>query len=178
MEIPSVVTARLLLRAWTPADGEALFKILQEEDILRYFPNPKPPEKSTAEAYIDRHLAQWERFGYGHWAVVTPADGRVVGWNGLEYLPELGEVEVAYLLSHAVWGRGYATEVAKAAIHFGFEQAGLKQIIGLVHPDNAASIRVFEKCGLKFADQLRLWGMEILRYRIGQAAYPTRSTEG
>ncbi len=166
MEIPSVQTERLLLRAWTPADVDALFTILQEKDILRYFPNPNAPERSKVEAYISRHLAHWSQRGFGHWAVITPQDGRLIGWNGLEYLPELNEVEVAYLLSHQAWGRGYATEAAGAAIRFGFEAKGLEAIIGLVHPDNAASIHVLEKCGLRYADRIELWGLEMLRYRI------------
>lgn len=147
-------------------DGDTWFNILQEKDILRFFPNPNPPARFKADAYIQHHLAHWKQHGYGHWAVVTPQDGRVVGWNGLEYLSELDEVEVAYLLSRRVWGRGYATEAAAAAVRFGFEKAGLQSIIGLVHPENLASIRVLEKCALKYADRITLWGMDLSRYRI------------
>lgn len=170
IEIPSVATPRLLLRPWTPDDAEAWFGILQEDGILRYFPNPRPPAREKADAYIARHRAHWEERGYGHWAVVTPEDGQVVGWNGLEYLPELGETEVAYLLSKRVWGRGYASEAARAAVDFGFEKVGLDMIIGLVHPDNIASISVLKKCGLHFADRIPLWGMDMFRYRIQRGA--------
>lgn len=166
MHIPSIETARLLLRPWTLEDGEAWFNILQEPDILHYFPDPNPPARFKAEAYIHHHLRHWTQHGFGHWAIVTPEDGRVIGWNGLEYLSELDEVEVAYLLTKRVWGRGYASEAAGAAIRFGFETAGLKAIIGLVHPENIASIRVLEKCGLALADRIQLWGMEMSRYRI------------
>ena len=89
----------------------------------------------------------------------------MIGWCGLEYLPELRETEIAYLLSRAAWGRGYATEAAGAALRFGFESARLEELIGLVHPDNAGSIRVLEKIGMRQADRLTLWGMEMLRYR-------------
>jgi ribosomal-protein-alanine N-acetyltransferase len=171
MNIPSISTPRLLLRPWTLEDGEAWFNILQEPDILRYFPNPNPPARFKADAYIKHHLTHWMHNGYGHWAIVTPEDGRVIGWNGLEYLTELGEVEVAYLLTKRVWGRGYASEAARAAIRFGFETAGLSAIIGLVHPDNIASIRVLQKCGLTLADQIMLWGMGMSRYRILRTAY-------
>ncbi len=170
MQIPSIATKRLLLRPWTPADGEAWFRILQQQDILRYFPNPKPPERSKADAYINHHLAHWNEHGYGHWAIVLPEEGSVLGWCGLEYLSELGEVEVAYLLSRKVWGRGYATEAAKAAVAFGLEKVNLGEIIGLVHPDNRASIGVLEKCGLTFADRIVLWRMEMSRYRISRPA--------
>ena len=177
MHIPPIETPRLLPRPWSLKDGEAWFNILQEPDILRYSPDPNPPARFKAEAYINHHLTHWMQYGYGHWAVVTPADSQVIGWNGLEYLTELGEVEVAYLLTRRVWGRGYASEAAAAAIRFGFETAGLQAIIGLVHPDNIASIRVLEKCGLTFADDIKLWGMEMSRYRIPRSVYSSDPTD-
>jgi RimJ/RimL family protein N-acetyltransferase len=165
MKIPSIQTPRLLLRPWSPQDAETWFNLLQEDGILRYFPNPAPPRREKADTYIAHHLAHWEKHGYGHWAVVTQDDDRVVGWTGLEHLPELAETEVAYLLSKRVWGHGYASEAARAAIRFGFESAGLGSIIGLVHQDNIASISVLEKCGLRFADRVNLWGVRLSRYR-------------
>jgi len=166
MNIPSLRTPHLLLRAWTPDDAGAWFNILQEDGILRYFPSLAPPPREKADAYIAHHLAHWEQYGYGHWAVVTQDGDRVVGWTGLEHLPELGESEVAYLLSKRVWGHGYASEAARAAICFGFETVRLDSIIGLVHQDNIASIRVLEKCGLRREDRMTLWGMSLWRYRI------------
>jgi RimJ/RimL family protein N-acetyltransferase len=171
VEIPTIETPHLILRAWKPQDAEALFEILQEDGILRYFPNPNPPPRSKVEDYIAHQLAHWESRGYGHWAVVERESGQLLGWNGLEYLPELGETEVGYLLSTHSWGRGYATEAARAAVAYGFETAGLGAIIGLVHPENAGSIRVLEKCGMAFADRLTLWGLDMARYRVDRAAY-------
>ncbi len=95
----------------------------------------------------------------------------MVGWDGLEFLPETGENEVAYLLSGWVWGRGFATEAAQAAVRFGFDNADLNAIIGLVHPQNFGSIRVLEKCGLTFIDRKVYWGMEMLRYRKESPAF-------
>lgn len=164
--MPVIGTKRLLLRQWVPNDAPKLFSILQEEDILRYFPNQGPPSLEKAERYIAHQLAHWQAQGYGHWAVVNPENGDVLGWSGLEYLPEICETEVAYLLSKRAWGRGLATEAAQAAIQFGFKMAGLTEIIGLVHPHNTGSIRVLEKCGLTFSDQILLWEMELCRYRI------------
>jgi RimJ/RimL family protein N-acetyltransferase len=171
IDIPTINTPNLDLRAWQPEDAEALFDILQETDILRYFPDPHAPSREKVEAYIQHHRIQWQTRGYGHWAITTREDGLVVGWCGLEYLTELEETEVAYLLSQRVWGRGYASEAARAAVRFGFDEARLQGIIGLVHPDNVASISVLEKCGLTYAHRLNLWGMLLSRYRISREAY-------
>ncbi len=178
MAIPTIETPHLILRGWEPEDAQAWFDILQEEDILKYFPNPRPPARAKADEYIAHHRAHWQQFGYGHWAVVTRDDGRVVGWNGIEYLPELDETEVGYLLSKRVWGKGYATEVARAAVQFGLEEKELPAIIGLVHPDNTGSIRVLEKCGMAFADRLTLWGLEMSRYRVWRPTHEVRRQAG
>jgi len=166
MNIPSIKTPRLLLRPWTLEDAAELFSILQDKAVLRYLPNTTPPPLERAEKYIARQLGHWQERGYGHWAVVSQEDGQLLGWNGLEYLPEVNETEVAYLLRQSAWNYGYASEAARAAIRFGFDQGGLVTIIGLAHPDNIASIRVLEKSGLIFADQITLWGLELKRYRI------------
>ena len=165
MTIPTLKTNRLILRPWKEKDAEALFQILQEPGILQYF----PPTTFTIEKtlrYINHQTKHWQEHGYGHWAVTLKEGGGVIGWDGLEYLPETDENEVAYLLSHQAWGCGYATEAAAAALKFGFEKAGLMSIIGLVHPGNAGSIRVLEKCGLAFVDRKVYWGLEMCRYRI------------
>ena len=170
MDIPTLVTAHLLLRPWRLEDAPSLFEIMREKDIFQYFPPTTPPSLEKAERYITHHLSHWEKFGYGHWAVET-LEGELVGWNGLEYLPDTEETEVGYLLGCPFRGKGYATEVARAAVSFGFQKAGLKSIIGLVHRDNAASIRVLEKCGLGFIDEKRYFGMELRRYRLDREAF-------
>jgi RimJ/RimL family protein N-acetyltransferase len=165
MEIPTLQTRRLVLRPWSPNDAEAWFEILREEGILRYFPDPSPRRviRQTGTLRTTRH---WDEHGYGHWAFVAPTDSRVVGGSGLEYLPELRETEVAYLLGRRVWGHGFASEAAQAAIRFGFESASLQAIIGLVLQDNIAPRCVLEKYGLRLADRIRLWGTVMCRYRI------------
>jgi ribosomal-protein-alanine N-acetyltransferase len=116
LTIPTLETPHLILRPWSEKDANALFCILQEPDILKYFP-PTTFTLEKAQSYIDHQLKHWQERGYGHWAVALKDDSRVVGWDGLEYLPETDENEVAYLLSHRVWGRGFATEAARAASH-------------------------------------------------------------
>ena len=165
MTIPTLETPHLILRPWRLEDADALFRILREPDILKYFPSTTFTLEKT-QGYINHQLTHWLEHGYGHWAVTLKEDDRMLGWNGLEYLPETDENEVAYLLSHHAWGCGYATEAAQAAVRYGFETSGLQTITGLVHPENSASIRVLEKCGLSFIDCKVYWGMEMRRYRI------------
>lgn len=171
MNIPTIETTNLFLRPWTLEDAESLCQILLEPGMMKYFPPSSPATVEKAKRYISHQLNHWEQRGYGHWAVVTRADAQLAGWNGLEFLNETNETEVAYLLSHRVWGNGFATEAAQAAVRFGFENCDLPAIIGLVHPSNTGSIRVLQKCGLTFADPLTLWNLDMHRYRITHAEF-------
>jgi ribosomal-protein-alanine N-acetyltransferase len=172
MTIPTLETPHLILRSWRLEDADALFRILREPDILKYFPSTTFTLEKT-QGYINHQLTHWQEHGYGHWAVTLKEDGRMLGWDGLEYLTETDENEVAYLLSHQAWGCGYATEAARAAVRYGFHTASLQTIIGLVHPQNRASIRVLEKCGFSFIDHKVYWGMEMCRYRI-ESSHPDK----
>jgi RimJ/RimL family protein N-acetyltransferase len=163
--IPTLTTPRLTLRAWTLEDAPQLFDILQQKDILRYFPNQVAPSIDKVQRYIRHHQDHWQVHGWGHWAVASQKTGAVLGWVGLEYLEDVQETEVAYLLSNRAWGRGLASEAASATVRYGFEQAGLQKIIGLVHPENIASARVLQKSALSFHQRVTLWGMELDWYQ-------------
>jgi RimJ/RimL family protein N-acetyltransferase len=164
--IATLTTPRLSLRAWSEGDAEALFAILQEKDILRYFPNPAARALERVQRYIGHQLNHWQAHGYGHWAVASQETGEVLGWVGLEYLEDVRETEVAYLLTTRAWGMGLATEAAQASVRFGFEQAGLQKLIGLVDPENIASARVLQKCGMNLHQRVALWGMELDWYEV------------
>lgn len=171
MQIPTIKTERLILRKFNETDSEALFKILGQENILRYFPNPNSPPKEKVEGLIRNQLEQWEQYGYAWWAVTLPADSAFLGWCGLQYLPETDETEVGYLLGRQWWGKGYATEAAYASLVFAFNDLDMEQIIALVHPENQASIRVIEKIGMFFVDAKPYFGMDMLRYRITKSQF-------
>jgi ribosomal-protein-alanine N-acetyltransferase len=81
-------------------------------------------------------------------------------------LDETDEVEIGYLLSHAFWGRGLATEGGRIGLHYGFETLGLDEIIGLVHPDNIASRRVLEKLGMTLTGPAVYFETDLLRYVV------------
>lgn len=168
VQIPTLHSPRLLLRALVPQDAPALFQIHQAEGMLQYFPNPTPPPLERIERFIASQQAHWEKYGYGHWAVTLPDLPDLIGWAGLQYLPETNETEVAYLLDQAQWGKGYATEAAQAAIRFGFEHFDFPEIIALVHPENIASLKVAAKCGLKIVERKTYWGLELVRHTIAR----------
>jgi len=82
-------------------------------------------------------------------ACILKSTGEQIGLAGLKYLEELGEGDVAFRMIRTHWGLGLATEAALASVRFGFADVDLKRIIGLVMPENIASVRVLEKTGLR-----------------------------
>ena len=165
-QFPSIRTSRLMLRPLQTGDAGVLHRIYQTEGVLRYFPVSTPPSLEKLQRFIQGQQAQWETHGYGNWGVLPDGEREIIGWAGLQFLPELGETEVGFLLDRPFWGKGYATEAALASLRFGFENFNLDHIIALVHPDNLASRRVIEKCGMAYVENLSLWGIELVRYCI------------
>jgi len=164
--IPTLTTSRLSLRPFTLSDVSPLHRILNQPDILQYFPNPGAPSKERVKEIIDKQLAHWEEHNLGWWAVIPKEGTDLIGWNGLQYLPETDEVEVGYLLSQRFWGQGLATEGARVALEFGFENHKLREIIGLTHPKNTASQNVLKKCGLNYTNQAEYFGIQVFRYSL------------
>lgn len=166
MEIPTIKTPRLVLRPFTMKDVDPLCRILQEKNILRYFPNPSPPSRERVEQLISNQLKHWQEHKLGWWAVQPNSTKQLIGWCGLQFLPETEETEVGFLISKAFWGRGFTTETAKASLLHGFEELGLTCIVGITHPENIASQRVLEKLGMSFTAKTRYFGMDCYRYSI------------
>jgi ribosomal-protein-alanine N-acetyltransferase len=163
-EIPAIQTARLMLRPLRAADAVIIHRIYKTDGGLKYFPIPTPPPLDKVERFIAGQQEQWKRYGYGNWGILPNGEDEIIGWVGLQFLPELDETQVGFLLDKPIWGKGYATEAARASIQFGFDQLDFNQLIALVHPENTASRRVLDKCGMTYIETIRLWGMDIMRH--------------
>lgn len=169
--IPTITTARLDLRPFTPGDEEALHRMMHQPDVMRYFPTKHPPSRERVQRLIASQLAHWAEHGYGWWAVEPRAEQRFIGWCGLQYLPDTDETEVAYHLDKDYWGQGLATEGAWASLEFGFDRLGLETIVAIVMPGNAASRRVIEKLGMGAGRRQEYFGVDCLRHELDRASF-------
>jgi len=160
-------TDRLLLREFVEDDAESFFKLNNYPEVVRFVPDkPLLNVEQARQTLIDHPIADYRRYGFGRGACILKSTGEQIGFAGLKYLDEPGEVDVAYRLLPAHWGQGLATEVALASVRYGFAALGLKRIIGLVMPKNIASVRVLEKTGLRYSGTVTLWGHTFSRYVI------------
>ena len=164
--IPTLRTDRLILRPIIGADARSFFHNYQGEGVLRYLPNPLQPPLEKVERFAASQQTHWDQYGYGNWGIELIGEPGLAGWAGLQFLPETQETEVGYLLGRSYWGKGYATEAAMASLQYGFEHFNFAEIIALVHPENAASLRVAKKCGMAVIERKVYWGLELVRHRL------------
>jgi RimJ/RimL family protein N-acetyltransferase len=164
MNIPILETPRLILRAFEPEDVPELHRMMNGPDVLRYFPPGAAPSYEQVERGVERFLQHWETHGYGLWAVVEREIGRLIGRCGLAFVEELQAVEIDFLFGNPYWGKGYASEAARAALDWSLAEHHFEKVIGIVHPENAASRRVLEKLGMICQESRQLWGMGVMVY--------------
>jgi ribosomal-protein-alanine N-acetyltransferase len=150
-ELPQQLrTSRLLLRRWVPTDREPFARMNADPRVMQFFPSTYTREQSDAiAARIDAHF---DEKGFGLWAVEMFGSTSFAGFVGLS-TPRFDAhftpcIEIGWRLALDYWGHGYATEAARAALAFGFSEAGLDEIVALTVPDNIRSRRVMEKIGM------------------------------
>lgn len=115
-------------------------------------------------------VAHQERHGFSKWGVCERATGELIGDCGIQLLEGGPDVELGFHLRPSAWGRGYATEAARACLDAAFAGLGLEEVIAIVAPGNAASVRVLEKIGMRPAGERqavgRTWELfTAVRYR-------------
>jgi len=147
----AIETERLLLRPFTLDDAEPWLPLISLPEIIRYTGDvPVTSVAESRESLRTRPLRDYAVYGYGRMAVIEKSTGQLVGFSGLKYLQDLREVDIGYRFLPDCWGKGYATESASVLIEQGRREHGFRRIVGMAHPDNAASIHVLEKLGLRF----------------------------
>lgn len=146
-----IETARLILRTWKHEDTDAYYQINQDRQVIELLRGPLSMQQVIE--FISAANQHQEKHGYTLWAIELKQTGELIGFTGLNYTDWQAHftpaVEIGWRLGSQHWGRGYATESAKAALKHGFTRCHLKEIVSFTVPTNARSIRVMEKIGLK-----------------------------
>jgi RimJ/RimL family protein N-acetyltransferase len=150
MSPPTIGTGRLILRPWRDEDLPAFAAMNADPKVMEFFPKPLDcAESDAAAARIRDHFA---RRGFGLWAVEVPGIADFIGFVGLS-VPTFEThftpcVEIGWRLAYEHWGRGFATEAARAALDFGFRHLALDEIVSFAVTANLRSRRVMERIGM------------------------------
>ena len=175
-----IETERLFLRQWRDGDWHGLQRTYSDPEVMSWIGAP-PADLAATAAAIGRMSMHWRLLGYGMFAVEDRTSGEIVGRVGLMLHPDWPldgpKVEVGWTLQRSVWGRGYATEGARASLEFGFQRLGLPQIFSMTRPDNVRSRAVMERCGLTQRGEVDFHGWKQVHYAIDQDGWPPRGAE-
>ena len=150
-DTPGFETTRLRLRKWRDSDLLPFSVMNADPSVIEYLPHALSRDES--DAFAGRIGAHFAERGFGLWAVEVLGIAEFIGFIGLSVpasiMPFTPCVEVGWRIAAQHWGHGYATEGARAALAFGFEQLGLDEIVSFTVPANRRSRRVMEKLGLR-----------------------------
>jgi RimJ/RimL family protein N-acetyltransferase len=146
---PELRTERLL-RRWREEDLETFARLNADPEVMRHFKSTL--DRPASDLLAGRIESGFDERGFGLWAVEVPDEAPFIGFVGLDRAvfpaPFTPAVEVGWRLARAYWGRGYATEGARAALAFGFDRLGLAEIVSLTTHGNTRSRAVMERLGM------------------------------
>lgn len=153
---PVLETGRLRLRELVPDDAPALLAIHGDPEAMRWFGHEPLRELAAARGLVQA-FAAWRRTGTGtRWGIERKSDGRLLGSCGLfDWERDDRKCTLGYELGTFAWGGGYMREALQALLPWGFAQMRLNRIEALIHPDNAASLRLARSLGFVEEGRLR-----------------------
>ncbi|WP_329520608.1 GNAT family N-acetyltransferase [Spirillospora sp. NBC_01491] len=148
---PVLRTGRLVLRRWRDEDRAPFAELNADPRVMEHF--PAPLTRAGSDALVDGFEAGFERRGFGLWALEVAATGAFIGFTGLSVpsfqAPFLPAVEIGWRLARDAWGHGYAAEAARRALAFGFEDAGLREVVSFTSVPNERSQAVMRRIGMR-----------------------------
>lgn len=164
----SLSTDRLILRMFRDDDIEEYGAICADAEVMRFIGDGKPLSRPESWRNMAMILGHWQLRGYGIWAVEERSTCGLVGRVGFFNPEGWPGFELGWLLGRKHWGRGFATEAARAALDFAFNVLHRDRVISLIHPENQPSIRVAQRLGERLDGVADLGGREVHVYAISR----------
>lgn len=159
---------RLYFCEFTKDDIQLLFDLNNNPNVIKYVHEPAPTLENVTDILYNIILPQYKLYGHGRWAVHLKSNNEFIGWCGLKYVKEKDEIDLGYRFKENYWGKGFGYESAKATIEYGFNNLKLKRIIATALPENIASWKIMEKCGMKHIADVNDFGLIVKKYEILQ----------
>jgi [ribosomal protein S5]-alanine N-acetyltransferase len=166
-------TGRLALRRFTTADAAFVVELLNEASFLRYIGDKGVRTEADACRYLEAGpLASYARHGFGLYRVGLKHSGEPIGMCGLLKRDWLEDVDIGFAFLPRFWRKGYGLEAAAAVLAHARDGLGLRRVVAITSPDNAASIGLLEKLGFRFErmarpsegePEVRVFGLDLAR---------------
>jgi ribosomal-protein-alanine N-acetyltransferase len=151
-------TERLLLREILPTDAEAMFALDNNPNVHRYLGNKTVETIEQCQGYIESIRNQYIQNGIGRFAVVLKETNEVIGWSGIKFITEyendhINFYDIGYRLQEKHWGKGYASESAKAWLDYGFNEMNIPKMYASANKENSGSIKILKKIGMQIVSE-------------------------
>ncbi len=183
MSQPTIIleTPRLIVRELLPEDEAGMFAMDSDPEVHRYLGNRPCHDTSESQDTISLVREQYAELGIGRWAMLLKEDGDFVGWTGFKRITEpvnghVNHLDFGYRLARRHWGKGLATESARAALDYGIDALGFRDIYAMTDVANGASRHILEGLGFRFVeifpyDGTPFWraGLPVTWYRFFDA---------
>lgn len=157
-------TERLILRACTASDGAILAELYADPEVSRFVGGDLLDDKKS-HAQAQSFASVWDSSGYGQSILVDRTTHDVIGRVGLHPWPGWDELELGWVLARRSQGQGLAQEAARAWLDWAGRAGAAPYLTAVIHPDNAASIRLAERLGFIFDRQDTTPWNEVVIYR-------------
>lgn len=159
-----IETNRLILRTLTEQDLDTVVELNSDPEVVKYITGGTPMSREKTEARFNFYLEHQKKHGFAIWALINKED--FIGLCGLQYLENTENIEVGYRLAKAFWGKGIATEAARACINYGFNRLNLSEIVAVIDVENTGSHKVIQKVGLKYEKMAFFYNIDLSYYKI------------
>jgi ribosomal-protein-alanine N-acetyltransferase len=158
-----VETERLFVRQWVPDDWKRLRPLATDPRVLKYIGDGRPWSDERIRKFVNGGIEKTKTRGWILWPIIQTADAELIGFCGFNdgYAPD---VEIGWWLRPDYWGKGLATEAARAVMDYGFRTFKFPRLISVTQPENRQSIRIMEKLGMEFNCQFIGDGIELVCY--------------
>ncbi|MDQ8005764.1 MAG: GNAT family N-acetyltransferase [Pedobacter sp.] len=152
-----IETELFYIRPLVAKDVSGIFELDSNPKVHTYLGNSPIKTLAEAENVIRLIQKQYDDLGIGRWAIIEKSTGNFVGWTGFKYIVEpinghVNYYDLGYRLIERYWGKGIATETAKACLKYAFEELVLNEVYGICDVDNVGSRNILQKCGLKLIE--------------------------
>ena len=159
-------TERLVIRELRESDVDGAHRVYGDPEVMRYVgADGKPRTREQSAAGVARMMDGQRRNGFSLWAVELAGAGEMIGVCGVVHVDGTGpDVELVYEFQRSAWGKGYATEAARACLDAALGPLGLKRVVALAYPENAQSIRIMQKLGMQEVGIVTAYGQQLMCY--------------
>ena len=165
-----IETSRLILRPFELTEAEEAFAWFGDPVVMRFTLTGPDTSIGQTKTRLAKYQEHQIAHGFSKWVIGDRSTGRSIGDSGLLELQDYGWVDLGFRLAQPYWGKGLATEAAKAWVRVAFDELSLDRLTALVHPENAASIRVVAKLRFRVERQDTIMGMNSILFALDAKA--------